>query len=72
MSVDFEEKLLGLTGGINLTKTDTVYTGRATILIIVFSIIALLGLVLNFMLDRSRKELAATAQKLKEEGEKEL
>jgi len=49
-----------------------VYTGRATILIVVFSIIALLGLVLNFMLDRSRKELAATAQKLKEEGEKEL
>ena len=60
-----------MTGGINLTKVPIDFTGRATILIVVFSIIAVLGLIINFTLDRSRKELAAAAEKQKTESEKE-
>jgi len=66
ITVDFEDGLIGLTGGVNLTVVNRDYSGRATILVVVFSIIAILAILINFTLDRSRKELA-TAQKLLKE-----
>ena len=64
--MDFEDGLIGLTGGVSLFIAPVDYSGRATILVVVFSIIAILAIIINFTLDRSRKELA-TAQKLLKE-----
>lgn len=62
ITVDFDNNLIGLSGGINLTPVPVDFKGRVTILVVVFSILTFLGLVINFTLDRARKELEAAAE----------
>ena len=56
-TIDFDENLIGLSGGQDLTTLYTDYTGRVAILVTIFAMIALAGFSINIMIDKARSAI---------------